>query len=103
MSLNRIIILFVIILIIFAGFVFYQFGAKNFRFGSHVLPTKTLTIDNKSFTVEVATASADQQQGLSGRNSMSMDRGMLFEFSHPYAYAFWMKDMKFPLDILFIR
>lgn len=103
MSLNRIIILFVIIVIIFAAVVFLQYNAKNFGFGGHSLPTKQVTIDNHSFTAEVATSSADQQLGLSGRNSLAQDRGMLFIFSKPGQYAFWMKGMKFPLDIIFIN
>jgi|SRR5579885_579035 len=100
MSLNRIIILFVIIVIIFAGVILYQFSVKNF---GQKLPTKTVTIATHSFTAEVATSSADQQIGLSGRASLPQDHAMLFVFSKPDYYRFWMKGMKFPLDLVFIR
>ena len=51
-------------------------------------------------TVELATTPAEQQQGLSGRDSMSADHGMLFVFQQPGQWGFWMIEMKFPLDII---
>jgi hypothetical protein len=92
MSLNRIIILFVIIVIIFAGVIFFQYNGKNLSFGKRALPTQKVTIDNHTFTAEVATTSADQQIGLSGRTSLAQDRGMLFVFSKTDIYPFWMKE-----------
>lgn len=52
--------------------------------------------------VLVATSSADQERGLGGRASLPADQGMLFVFPVPGSYAFWMKDMEFPLDIVWI-
>ena len=43
----------------------------------------------------------DPVKGLSGRESMNPGTGMLF--SMPNACNFWMKDMKFPLDIIWIN
>jgi uncharacterized membrane protein (UPF0127 family) len=42
------------------------------------------------------------QHGLSGRTSMPQDQGMLFIFDHSAKHCFWMKDMHFPLDILWM-
>ncbi|MBI3442514.1 MAG: DUF192 domain-containing protein [Candidatus Sungbacteria bacterium] len=53
--------------------------------------------------IEIATTTAAQQKGLSGRNSLPADRGMLFVFSRPAAYRFWMPDMRFPIDIIWIN
>jgi uncharacterized membrane protein (UPF0127 family) len=53
--------------------------------------------------VELATTSADQQRGLSGRDSMPEDHGMLFVFSQEGQWGFWMIDMKFPLDIIWFN
>jgi uncharacterized protein len=97
MSLNKIIIGFIIILLAFAVFVLLQLH------NTPSLPTTTLTIDNHSFTAEIATTSAQQQQGLSGRGSLPQNQGMLFIFKAPARYPFWMKDMKFPLDMVFIN
>ena len=67
------------------------------------LPKSKITIDNHTFSVEVATTSAQQQQGLSGRASLPQNQGMLFVFKTPNRYPFWMKEMNFPLDMIFIN
>jgi hypothetical protein len=51
-------------------------------------------------TVELATTPTEQQRGLSGRDSMPADHGMLFVFQQPAQWGFWMIEMKFPLDII---
>jgi uncharacterized membrane protein (UPF0127 family) len=53
--------------------------------------------------VEIATSSAAHQKGLSGRRLLDADRGMLFIFSRPDRYRFWMPDMYFPLDMIWIQ
>jgi len=95
MSLNKIIIGFIIILLLLSGFIFLQI--KN------PLPKSQVTIDKQTFSVEVATTSAQQASGLSGRASLPQNQGMLFNFPVADRYPFWMKDMKFPLDMLFIH
>ena len=52
--------------------------------------------------VELAITSEEHEQGLSGRISMKDDEGMLFIFSEPQINYFWMKEMKFPIDIVWI-
>ena len=52
--------------------------------------------------VEIATSSAAVQKGLSGRSSLGENRGMLFIFGRPDVYHFWMPDMRFPIDIIWI-
>src|SRR3989338_4036642 len=52
---------------------------------------------------DVADTDAKRAQGLSGRESMAENYGILFVFEEPAQYSFWMKDMKFPLDFLWIR
>lgn len=59
-------------------------------------------IAGQYITVELALTEAEQAQGLSGRESLSENEGMLFVFSQPAKYFFWMKDMKFPLDIIWL-
>ncbi|MFL6430112.1 MAG: DUF192 domain-containing protein, partial [Nitrososphaeraceae archaeon] len=45
----------------------------------------------------------DQQtKGLSGRENLSENQGMLFVSKTPGRYGFWMKSMKFPLDIFWL-
>ncbi len=53
--------------------------------------------------VEISTTPAEMQQGLSDRISMTDNQGMLFDFGRqPSGTAFWMKDMKFDLDFIWI-
>lgn len=53
--------------------------------------------------VEIATSSVAVQKGLSGRSSLGADRGMLFIFGRPDIYRFWMPDMHFPIDIIWMN
>ncbi|KKW28351.1 MAG: hypothetical protein A3K06_00395 [Candidatus Doudnabacteria bacterium RIFCSPHIGHO2_01_52_17] len=65
--------------------------------------TPTLTLGGQEFLVEIADSPAEQIQGLSGRQSLCETCGMLFVFPEARVRSFWMKDMNFPLDIIFIR
>lgn len=96
MSLNKIIIGFIVILLLFSGYVLYQ---MNINSG----PKSKVTIDKQTFSVEVATSSAQLQLGLSGKKSLPQNQGMLFIFKTPDRYPFWMKNMQFPLDMLFMN
>ncbi len=59
-------------------------------------------IDGKAITVEIANDEATRTQGLSNREILDPDKGMLFIFPQKNKYTFWMKDMHFPLDIIWI-
>lgn len=55
------------------------------------------------FFIEVADTIAKRAQGLSGRRDLVEDNGMLFIFPEAQQQNFWMKDMKFPLDVIWIN
>lgn len=63
----------------------------------------TAQINNQTFKVEVAKTDKERQMGLSGKNNLSKDQGMLFVFDNPDYYSFWMKEMKFPIDIIYLN
>lgn len=50
----------------------------------------------------VARTPSTRERGLSGTPSFDTDEGMLFIFPEPGAYAFWMKDMNFAIDIVWV-
>ncbi|MDE1921309.1 MAG: DUF192 domain-containing protein [Candidatus Omnitrophica bacterium] len=52
--------------------------------------------------VEVVSKEADMERGLMYRTGMAADKGMLFVFAAPGEQSFWMKNMRFNLDILWI-
>ncbi len=60
-------------------------------------------IGTAAIKVDIADTIGKQRQGLSGRPSMPQDQGMYFPMGTPARYSFWMKDMHFPLDIIWIR
>jgi len=69
-------------------------------------PTASLAIVTASgmhkFTVEVATAPAQQEQGLMFRQHLAPNAGMIFDFGTPQTTSFWMKNTWIPLDMLFV-
>ena len=63
---------------------------------------KIVTIKNHPYTVQLADTPEKRAQGLSGIDKITDTEGMLFLFGEQGQPAFWMKDMKFPIDILWI-
>jgi uncharacterized membrane protein (UPF0127 family) len=59
-------------------------------------------ISDKTVLVEIADEDAEIQKGLGDRISLADDAGMLFVFQKPLTPGFWMKDMKFPIDVVWI-
>jgi len=53
-------------------------------------------------TVEVVSKDADLARGLMYRTGLDQDKGMLFVFSKDDIYEFWMKNMRFDLDMLWL-
>ncbi len=58
--------------------------------------------DGTAIAVELATTPEEKSRGLMFRESLEESRGMLFIFERPGYYAFWMKNVRFPLDILWL-
>jgi uncharacterized membrane protein (UPF0127 family) len=61
-----------------------------------------LSINNHVFTYEIAITPQEQMKGLSGRDLLPDNHGMLFVYNRKEQYAFWMNQMKFPIDIIWI-
>lgn len=70
-------------------------GVKNVK-------TTEIKIGNKIIAAEVVEISQDQARGLSGRESLGEDEGMLFVYNEKTEPTFWMKDMRFAIDIIWI-
>jgi hypothetical protein len=98
---KKILLVFAILLIIIVGLRFTQSNLGSSRV-SLFRKSPTITINNQVFKVATATTSKDQQIGLSETKSLPQDQGMIFLFKSPGFYSFWMKNMKFPIDIIYI-
>ena len=61
---------------------------------------RAITVGGVSVAVEVADTASLREQGLSGRSDLPIGEGMLFVFDTDGAWGIWMKDMQFPIDIV---
>ena len=59
-------------------------------------------VDELVFPVEVAVEADERIRGLSGRASLESGTGMLCIFENAERFRFWMKEMQFSLDIVWI-
>lgn len=62
-----------------------------------------VSLGGETFTVEVADEPSERQLGLMFRDSMPADHGMLFIFEAEEPRSFWMKNCRFPLDIMYFN
>lgn len=77
--------------------------ARRFRQVTHPgVQTARVTLGNATVAAEVAATPEARSRGLSGRNALASDRGMLFVFDRPGPYDFWMHGMRFALDIIWV-
>ncbi len=53
--------------------------------------------------LELATSTSTRERGLGLRDPLASDAAMLFVFPKDGSYAFWMKDMRFPIDIFWLN
>ena len=68
-----------------------------------VSSARTVSVGRHAFSVEVADTMASRARGLSGHAPLGENEGMLFIFQGITSGPFWMKDMLFPLDLIWIR
>lgn len=89
-------IIYLVIIITFITLIYFYFSRKN---------TKTIIqkISNQNYSLEIANNPYLQAKGLSNRNYLCPNCGMLFIFSHETIQTFWMKDTLIPLDMIFIN
>ena len=57
---------------------------------------------NTSISVEIASHSESRSTGLSYRDGLPRNAGMLFLMPREGVQTFWMKEMRFPLDMVWI-
>lgn len=63
---------------------------------------KVVKIAKYSIKAEIAKTEQELRAGLSGRDKINSDSGMLFVLEPDTKPAFWMKGVKFPIDIIWI-
>jgi len=66
-------------------------------------PSQPYILNGKDITLERVTSSAAMAQGLGDRSSIASDHGMLFIYPAADIRPFWMRHMRFPIDIIWIE
>jgi hypothetical protein len=82
-------------------------GYENFLKGVESIPNNgylqaKVIINNFELRVYLAVTNDQQVNGLSVKDHLNENEGMLFVYEQPTRQAFWMKDMKFPIDIIWL-
>jgi hypothetical protein len=69
---------------------------------THRTQTLHARLGGEVFVLEVADTEALRTKGLSGHAMLRKGEGMLFVFPEDNQYGLWMKDMAFPIDIVWL-
>jgi len=92
-------IIFLLLVLLAAGTAVYFMAPKKIRQPSQ----EKISVGGHIFETEIADTDLKRAQGLSGRMSLCPDCAMLFVFPEASIRTFWMKDMKFNLDIIWLN
>jgi len=84
------------VVILFGVVVYAQVADKNSK-------TDILQINGQSFSLQIAKTDQQRELGLGNRTSLPADQGMLFIFPQVQPECFWMKDMHFSLDMVWVN
>lgn len=68
-----------------------------------VRDTAEITVGDDVLDVELSVSGAQQSLGLGYRNGLAEGTGMLFVYDEPAPRTFWMKGMRFCIDIIWIE
>lgn len=66
-------------------------------------PGATVTLGARTIQVEVADTFESRQRGLSGRESLAPETGLVLLWEQPTVTKIWMPDMNFAIDVIFVR
>lgn len=90
--------------LILIGIIFFLGVWAVFLLGKEDMNTErqTIRVGDQELFVEIADTLQLQVRGLSGRPSLGEQEGMLFVYESPQILSFWMKDMNFAIDIIWI-
>ncbi len=84
-----------VIVFVLGGVYYFYFPGGEAEFGY-------IYIEDQKYLVEIADTDAERARGLQNRDSIGRADGMLFIFERPGFYSFWMKDVRFPLDLVWV-
>jgi len=80
----------------------FYFDGTTYESRSLPFGWKKIFIRNSEFYIKIVQNEQERAQGLSGVDKMDKNVGMFFIFDTDDIRGFWMKDMNFPIDVLWI-
>lgn len=89
-------------LLLFVGGVFFVLNTRKSA-NSSKYQVQTVQIAGQKIQAYVADTEAKRELGLAAFDRLNADQGMIFYFDQPGVYPIWMKNMKFAIDIIWIR
>lgn len=95
----------IILLVLVAGaFFFVSKKDASFHIFSEYMryETETISVYGKDIPVYLADDPRIRTRGLSNKTYLPEGEGMLFVFEKPDQYSFWMKEMNFSIDIVWM-
>lgn len=79
-----------------------QPGVSSVDSAPHDTDGPSVFIGGVDVRVTIAQTQSEREKGLGGHAPLGIDEGMLFVFPKDGVHAFWMKDMQFAIDIIWI-
>lgn len=102
MFLNKLQII-LIVVIIPIGLIYLYTESQNASVKDLFIPgASVMRIDEVPIRVEIANSNNERIKGLSDRKDLKNVDGLLFVYPEAGYYSIWMKDMNFPIDIIWI-
>ena len=99
---NVVILLLILSVVSCLPVVIMDYAQKVYALNADNVSSSSVKIKGLIINVDLAKTPEQQAKGLSIKNTLNENEGMLFIFDTPKEYSFWMKDMKFPIDIIWI-
>lgn len=85
-----------------AGFMTLVIIAAVAVIAPQLTPRVAVRIGDGVYNARLAETPAQLERGLSGTKHLGSNEGMLFVFDHDAKWSIWMKDMNFPIDIIWM-
>lgn len=89
--------IFLTIFLIFLGFGYFFLNKVN-----NAEEISKIKVGTKDYNLYISKTSQQLEKGLARFDEIKDNEGMIFIFDTPGTYSFWMKDMKFNIDIIFL-
>ena len=70
--------------------------------GTNGYPQVNITVNDQILIADISATPEQRSRGLSIKDTLTENEAMLFVFDVEAEHRFWMKDMKFPIDIIWI-